>query len=499
VPLSLRPKDTILTGILSPPLASTILTDISPVSGLRMLSEAFAAELADLYYALFTLEDSFYLTTSKGIDKDTRGQDVGLVRDPGQAASDPVTFTRVATWLDDILLPAPQVLQALLSDGTVVLYRSLGDATLTPNGRSVSGQTPGISTAGGVTDQIRVNVNGDGAQTVTLGTLASGAAIAAAIQAAVRAMTPVTPANQPAFTTFRCDYGVTNTGRYTLRSGTGGPTASVVVTPGTTHSAAAVLKLGLANGGAEAVGQDSVDVPVVCDVVGVIGNVGTEQIREQATPVAGILGVANALMFSNGREPASDDAYGQDIQSYLLSLSRGTPDAVERAVYQTLGSDGRRHVLSAEVLYGAGTIRVFVCDGRSLTVGAQEDVRQDVENELLGLGASGQQWVAAGTEVGVVPATVFQVDMVLTVSVGPTPDLEFAKQAIEQALYALLYGWPIDEPLAYVQAARRVDETVVEMLRLDFTSPANFATWPIQALQGRKLMPGVMAVTVVRA
>jgi phage tail sheath protein FI len=79
-----------------------------------------------------------------------------------------------------------------------------------------------------------ININGDGAQTVVFSPLANtGAAVAAAIQTAVRALTANQPTNQPAYDQFTCAYQTTGSNTYLLTSGTVGVNSSVVVTNAT--------------------------------------------------------------------------------------------------------------------------------------------------------------------------------------------------------------------------------------------------------------------------
>jgi uncharacterized phage protein gp47/JayE len=493
----------ILDAILSSILAGDIATDINPIGVLRQICEGVASTQADLEYDLYNLGKTFYITTAEGLDLDIRGNDFNLARDAGQAASDSVVFTALATTLDDIALPAQQVVQATLADGTDVLYRSLSDLTLTPSGRSISGQAPGTALTSGVNDRVALNVDGDGVRTVLLGTQSTAASIAAALQAAVRALVPVNPANQPAYTTFRCDYSVTTPGAYTLRSGTAGPTSSCVVTAAATADASAVLKLGLAQGGTESVGQQSLAVPVICDTIGVIGNVGAGQINQQVSAVPGIEHVANPLMFSNGREPASDDSYRQDLRNYLLSLGRGTRDAVERAVAHTVSpEDGQMHVQSSQVAYGASHIAVYICDGRSLAVGAQSDVIQAVQDELDGLGQEVGGWIPGGNTAAVASALILTVDIDVAVTVGPTPDLISAQSTIRSTLYNLLYQWGVGQAMSYMQASVAIDQAVVEVLDIKFSMPLAWSTNPPSPVGGHigvKLMPGSMNVIVTRA
>jgi hypothetical protein len=185
-----------------------------------------------------------------------------------------------------------------------------------------------------------------------------------------------------------------------------------------------------------------------------------------------------------------------------VGLARGTQDSLLQAVYATRGSDGQRHVLAAQAVYGAGTTQVFLCDGRSVTVGAQSDVITDVQNELDGYGSEPGGWMCGGTTVGVAAAAILTVDVDVEVALGPTPNLAQAQQAIRNALYGLLFGWPIGQSLSYAQVTRRIDDTVVEMLGVTYTLPAAFATSPtsdILVAYGVKMMPGALSVTVRRA
>jgi uncharacterized phage protein gp47/JayE len=502
MPLSLRTKDAILTDMVAMPLAGGIVTDFKSISVIRQILEGNAAAIASLYYALYTTHQDWFRKSATDEGLDARGEDIALPRDTGQAASGAVLYTRDPTYVEDIPLAAQQAVSAMLPDGTVVSYHTLAAVTLQPQGRSVSAAAPGTALTGGSNDQVQLNLDGDGLRTVTLGTQTTGAGIASTLQTLVRALTAVNPAHQPAYAGFRSDYGTVTPGVYTLRSGTTGPTSSVVVTPAATSNASVTLKLGVAQGGSETSGMDTLDVPVLCDQVGVIGNVGAGHINTLASSIAGILSVLNPLAFTNGRAPASSDAYRQDQREYLLSLGTGIPTSIERAVYQTRGLDGQRHVLSAQVVYGVGMLQVYVCDGRSLLIGAQEDVRLAVERELLGLGPSGREWVVAGTHVGVVPATIHRVDVQARVVLGPTPNLVLAQAAIVSALYTLLYQWPVGAALTYIQLAQAIDATVAEMLGVTFTSPAEFLPTGSQTLParvGQKLMPGILAVEVVRA
>jgi len=502
MPLTIVDKDTILAREVSYVLAGNIISDLAPISVVRQMLEGDSSNVADLYYALWSLQQGWYVLSAEGIDLDRRGTDMGRARDPGQAASDPVTFTKTGEWIDDIRLPSPQVVSATLADGTQVLYRSLQDMVLQPSGRSISGQAPATSITAGVNDRIIVNLDGDGLRTLILGTQTTGAGIAAAIQAAVLALTANNATHQPAYTNLRCDYNVTTAGAYTLRVGTAGPTSSVVVTPSGANNGTVVLKLGLASGGTEQVGQGSLDVPVICDTIGVRGNVGAGQVNQLVSSVPGIASVANPLMFVNGSEPASDDAYRQDIQAWLKSLGRGNPPSVEEAVRNTKGADGQRHVQSFQVLSGASTVQVYLCDGRSLTVGCQTDTIQDVQDELDGLGAEPGGWIACGNTAAVVSVTVLPMPVSVTATIGPKDDPVQAQRTLATTIYQTQYGWGVGESMSYKQLVEHMDAALSQLFDAVFTQPSQFATSPYTPFGGQigtKIMPSTITVTIVQA
>ncbi len=122
----------------------------------------------------------------------------------------------------------------------------------TTAGTSVSGASA-AATLPADRRRFRINIDSDGPQTVTLADpVTTGGEIAAAIQTAVRALTPLrasTPGT--AYSAFTAAFAL---GVYTLTSGAAGKRSSVVVTNDPAANAATLLKLGGTNGGAEATG-----------------------------------------------------------------------------------------------------------------------------------------------------------------------------------------------------------------------------------------------------
>lgn len=503
MPPTIRPQAVILDQILSALVRSGLVTDIAPISITRMFASGVSVTVAELYYSLYTLYRSFFLTMATGTDLDTRGSDLGLPRDVGQAASGQVEYRREPTYAEDMVLLAPQRLQPVAEPGSEApTYHTVGDYRLAPCGRSVSGEAPMTSTQAAFNDQITLNIDGDGTQRVTLGTQTTGADVAAALQAQVRALLAVTPALQPAYDLFRADWNSTMVGAYTLRSGTAGPTSSVAVTIGPGADAARSLKLGTAQGGAETVGMDTVLLPIIADAIGTASNLSAEQLTLQTAPVGGVQAVRNPLPLVNGRDPASDDGYRQAVQAYLLALGRGTTESIVQAAQLTRLPDGSQPVQSVQVVSdGDGQVRVYVADNRSCTVGAQPDVVQAVQAELDGRGTEPGGWIPSGVTALVVSARVRVLDVAARVVVGPLPDLVMAQHACIEAITTTLFSTGVGESVGYVSMLRAIDQATDEVLRVDFLKPTAFAVSPQQDIYlavGDILMPGSIQAEVSR-
>jgi len=119
----------------------------------------------------------------------------------------------------------------------------------------LSGASAASSTTAG--DTLIINIDSDGAQTITLATSATGAAVAADIQAKVQALTAATSSNQGAYDSFTCTYNV-GAGSYKLVSGSNSSSSVAAVSGGTAQAA---LKLSTATG-SSTTGAFDVDNPL---------------------------------------------------------------------------------------------------------------------------------------------------------------------------------------------------------------------------------------------
>lgn len=81
----------------------------------------------------------------------------------------------------------------------------------------------------------------------------------------------------------------------------------------------------------------SIDVPVIAQTAGAVGNVLANQITTIASVIVNVDSVTNAQPFTNGQNQESDDALKTRFVLYLDSLSKATKQALQAAV---LGVEG---------------------------------------------------------------------------------------------------------------------------------------------------------------
>lgn len=233
-----------------------------------------------------------------------------------------VTVTRGGTANGlDTLTPKALSLPGSLVDQNLVTYAEDVDYSLSlPT--SISAASPAIATTAG--DTLTLNINSDGAQTIILATSATGAAVAADIQAKVNALTAATPSNQTAYDSFTATY---TGGLYTLTSGTT-PVGTVTVTGGT---AAVPLKLGTANGGIETEGGN-----VSWALSGAAISTGSVDVSVTAFPAGVNLDGKTFQIFINGSLSASNCTFvgtALTAANIVSQLTAALPVTVTPSVY----------------------------------------------------------------------------------------------------------------------------------------------------------------------
>lgn len=197
--------------------------------------------------------------------------------------------------VEDVLLPPNTLNQPLpLPVGLTAAQFVFVGAVSIPDLQIVDGSmTAGTSTSASsagtsvfVNDTIILNVDGDGVKTILLAANTTGVAIAADIQAKVRALAATSPVKQLAYNGFTT---VFTGGQYVLTSGIFGSGSTVVVSGGTT---AVNLKLGVSNGGTEAAGAGSASQQLPMGAATVLYNL--------ASPVMVSTAAGGLLQFSIG-------------------------------------------------------------------------------------------------------------------------------------------------------------------------------------------------------
>ena len=197
---------------------------------------------------------------------------VRLQADPAVVPTNVTGITPVEV-LDNLSIDpaAPNYVSSVLAQNSALI-----DAQVLPGNISVQsgvhrgGFGPSLPLQGNLS--FRINVDGDGYQTVTLptatGASTSLATVATAIQTAVSALTANKASTAPAaFTGFTCTVEtISGQSRLALTSGTTAATSSVQVQPAPAGDATYALKLGTGNGG-RSEGGLAVRRPANADVV----------------------------------------------------------------------------------------------------------------------------------------------------------------------------------------------------------------------------------------
>lgn len=315
------------------------------------------------------------------------------------------------------------VVDVLQRQSALIRAQALSGNTVVQAGAHRGGRRPGLPV--GERRRLQINLDGDGFQAVALpdGVAATTtlADVAAALQAAVRALTPLKSSTPAAtFTAFTCQVEtVGGQPRLVLTSGTEAATSSVRVQPGATADATGLLRLGPGNGGISEDGSarrrpataevvQLGDAAVTGPVTGVVaGDDGTAALSEASFAAAfarldtvtdvsllAVPGEATTAMMDLGTAYCANRPL-QDL-FYLGEVSQDDDTAVEAAAF--------RQRLTSANSYGAlyfPWIRSVDLTGRS-----REPVALPPSGFVAGLyaridGARGVWKAPAGVEAGI--------------------------------------------------------------------------------------------------
>jgi len=272
----------------------------------------------------------------------------------------------------DTLSPSALSLPSTITDQNNVSY-TLNEDYILSLPTSVSGATTNAPSS---SQTLSLNINNDGVQTITLGTDASGAAVAADIQAKVRALTANTSTNQSAYLNFTATFSGTGySGTYTLTSGTT-PIGSVQVTGGT---AATELKLGVANTGTETVGGN-----VSWSPSGAATFTGGVDVGATAMPTGNNLNGLTLPLYANGQSNAQTVVFtGTNVEPTEYTAITGTVSVTNGSAAVTGTGTSFTTALSVGQLIqfgaqaGVSYVIASIASNTSLTLGSLYGVSPD--------------------------------------------------------------------------------------------------------------------------
>jgi len=177
------------------------------------------------------------------------------------------------------------------------------------------------------------------------------------------------------------------------------------------------------------IGLLAIDLPVTAIVPGSGGNVVASTITLLASPVTGVDSVVNAYATVGGSDAESDDAFRARFSSFLASLSRATQDAIGYAIS---GVAPNIKYLLLENSDGAGGFRP------GNIVATIDDGTGAIDSELYSALATAITAVrGVGTMFSILPATVVQVAVSLTLAMTPG----VATSSVQSSVSAAIAGY----------------------------------------------------------
>ena len=185
----------------------------------------------------------------------------------------------------------------------------------------------------------------------------------------------------------------------------------------------------------------SVTVPVACTVAGQTGNVIAGAIRLVASSISGVDTVANAAQFANGSDSETDEDTKARFILNVLGKSGGTRYSILAAIANV--RVGMQASILEGVDYGGavdyGMTTVIIDDGSG-----------NVSQELVMACQAGVNAVrAAGTRVGVYPATTQAANVTVQIATAAGYDHNFAVAQVVAAVSLALDELPQGQGLSY--------------------------------------------------
>jgi len=195
------------------------------------------------------------------------------------------------------------------------------------------------------------------------------------------------------------------------------------------------------NGYLLSAGSASISVPVRAAVSGRTGNVQSGTISLIAASLPGIDQVTNSAALVGGSDAESDAAFRSRFIGYIASLSRATVMAVEAAIS---GVELELNFTVTENVAPDGTMR----PGSFLAV-VDDGTGTPLPSLLTRIAAAIEAVRPVGTTYAVIPPTLVNVAIALTVATDGSAPHANAATAVQNAISAYVGGLPIGSALPF--------------------------------------------------
>lgn len=206
-------------------------------------------------------------------------------------------------------------------------------------------------------------------------------------------------------------------------------------------------------------GTTTIDVPVLANSVGTVGNVGVGAITQLISPIPGLTGVTNGRPFTTGRDAQTDGARRQAFRDYLATLHRGTKQSlvVGAAGAQLVDAYGIpiEQVTKVQVTEVGGGATVTIYGLEEPASSALVAQCQAVIDGSYSGGIEVPGYKAAGTVVTVIAAAVVPVVVQVLVQLAPGYTLPLVAPLVIDAVTTIFNRLDIgaDLPLSLLSTA----------------------------------------------
>lgn len=250
-------------------------------------------------------------------------------------------------------------------------------------------------------------------------------------------------------------------------------------------------------------------IPIRAVTPGAGSNTAANTVTFLRTSVAHVVSITNPQPIFGGAEAADDPAFREYFRRYLLSLTRGTREAIRFGILAYTAADGSRPVHSVAIQEWGGqtlladpgdrpvALRIFVEDGTgSASPGLVGAIQQLVDGD----DSEGSGLRAAGIPTAVLSAAPLPIDVDVAIDADRGVNAATVRDQVDNAIRTYIQRLPVGGQLITGEAQgqfvlsqlfRHVMD-VAGVLRAEFAAPSGDRPVPI----GQKAVPATISVAV---